>query len=395
MAQSKSAVQFGAGNIGRGFMGQLLFEAGYHTTFVDADTKLVEFLNQRRQYPLRILNAYTKQASDIVIGRCDALCVDAVREIEKATCDCEMVATAVGLGNLAAIAPLLAEGIKLRREKNHVPLDIYLCENSADAADVLRTAVLQLLDEETRSWAESNIGFVGTSVARMVPAASDRFGVDDPLFVAADAHHKLPVDGRALRSPLPAIEGLYAVDNYDIEITRKLYTHNLGHAALAYLGYLKGLEYIHQGFEHEFICSVFDGALDETSRAMAEHYGPDFDTKEHEEVRRDVRVRFGNPLMMDTVFRVARDPIRKLGPDDRIIGSAKLCLEHDIFPGNIATIAAAALLYDHPRDEKAQELQQIIASDSVESVLQHVCGVSPQSRFAGKVLAAYRWRLES
>jgi mannitol-1-phosphate 5-dehydrogenase len=65
--KKKKAVQFGAGNIGRGFMGQLLWEAGFEITFVDADKQLVTLLNDRGQYLLQLLDAYSKKRRTVVI----------------------------------------------------------------------------------------------------------------------------------------------------------------------------------------------------------------------------------------------------------------------------------------------------------------------------------------
>ncbi len=369
----KIALQFGAGNIGRGFMGQLFFEAGYHTVFVEYNQTVVSLINELGRYPLRLLDAYTKHEVDMTIGNIEAL--SAVKNEEVADCfaRADVVGTAVGVENLQAIAPLIAEGIRRRRSRGAGPVDIYLCENAYGAAAALRQAVHAELAEGTRGWTDANIGFVGTSVARMVPAPSDRFKGIHPLFVVADSYHKLPFDGKAVKAPQLPIEGMAAVANFEAEVTRKLFTHNLGHAALGYIGYLKGYTYVHEAFADEYLRAIFTNALEETALALVKMYPGDIDAEGHKEILKDVRIRFSNPMIMDAVTRVARDPLRKLAPDDRLIGSATMCLSHDVFPETIGLVCGAAYCYDYAGDPAAVRLQAQIA----ELGSRTPCGKSP------------------
>jgi len=386
----KVAVQFGAGNIGRGFMGQLFFESGYKTVFVEARKDLVDMLNRRGSYPLRILDAYAQREFTLEIGNIEAISVSEKDLVGEIIAQADILCTAVGVKNLAAVAPLIVMGVERRRARNAAPIDVLLCENILDAAQRLQTAVYQELDENARNWANDHFGFVGTTVARMVPGAGERFKSDDPLQVVADSYHKLAYDGKAMKGAPPAIEGLYPVSNFKAEVERKLFIYNLGHAALAYLGYLKGFSYVHETMSDEKSNTIFEGALDETSAALLKIYPEDLDPQEHEEIRKDVRVRFGNPMIMDSVQRVGKDPIRKLGPQDRLIGSARLCLSQNIFPENIARVCAAALRYTEKRDQEAVRLQEMIEKDGVENVLESVTGVSPASEFGKAVLKAYQ-----
>ena len=183
--------------------------------------------------------------------------------------------------------------------------------------------------------------------------------------------------------------GLRPVAHFRAEVDRKLLTYNLGHAALAYLGHLKGFSYVHECFGDEYLKAIFEGALDETSAGLLRRYPQDLPPAEHQEVRRDVRVRFGNPLLQDTVLRVGRDPIRKLGPDDRLIGSANLCLSQGIFPEKIALVCGAALCFDHPADPDAVRLQELLQSQGVAETLRQIAQVDPRTDFGQKVMVAY------
>ena len=388
--KNRVAVQFGAGNIGRGLMGQLFWEGSFDATFVDANASLVEQLNRQGSYPLRLLDAYSSSIHELTIEGFQSLDTGDQAAIAEAIADARIVATAVGVANLDAVSPLLAAGIRRRFEQKAGPLDIYLCENMLGAAATLSQRVISRLNGPTRVWAESNIGFVGTSVARIVGGAGVQSPGDDPLLVVADAHRDIPYDGKATRAGEPGIEGFHPVGNFKAEVERKIFTHNIGHAGLAYLGYLRGHTCIHETFDDDLVRSVFDGALDETTEALLRRYPADLDRQEHMEIRKDVRVRFGNPLLKDGITRVARDPIRKLGREDRIIGAAELCRSQSVAPGHIATICAAALCYDCPEDPHAVRLQTMIQQQGVKEALRQVSGVEPSSEFGCQIITQYQ-----
>lgn len=383
-------MQFGAGNIGRGLMGQLLRESGFETVFVDASKALVDSLNRRGSYPLRLLDAYSRRTRELTIDHFRAVSTDEDDAIAEAIVDARIVATAVGVANLEAISPFLAAGLRRRFEQNAEPLDIYLCENLLGAAGILSKHVVGHLDGPVRGWAEAQVGFVGTSVARIVGGAGARLQGDDPLLVIADAHRDIPYDGKASCAGELGLGGFHPVSNFEAEVERKIFTHNLAHAGLAYLGYLRGHTYIHETFEDDFVASVFDGALDETTEALLRRYPADLDRREHLEIRRDVRVRFGNPLLKDPITRVAKDPIRKLGRDDRIVGAAELCRSQGVTPNHIAAVCAAALCYDCPEDPHAVRLQAMIQQQGVQETLRQISGVEPSTDFGQRVMAQYR-----
>ena len=184
---------------------------------------------------------------------------------------------------------------------------------------------------------------------------------------------------------------MQAVNNFQAEVERKLFTHNLGHACMGYIGYLKGYSYIHETFSDEYLLTVFNSALYETSQALLKLYPDDLDPDEHREVIEDIQIRFANPLIMDSVNRVARDPIRKLGPTDRLIGSAKLCIDQEIFPQHIACICGAAMCYDYPEDDKAIKLQKLIKKNGPLKTLEDISKIDSHGRLGSEIIAAYKW----
>lgn len=387
--RSPVAVQFGAGNIGRGFMGHLFWEAGYRTIFVDINEELVKGLNASGKYPLRILDTYSQRECTFVIERIKALSTREVKAVSEAIAEAEIIGTAVGVKNLESIAPLIASGIVERHKRGVAPVDVYLCENIQNAASILKEAVFRILPQDLKEWADANIGFVGTIVSRMVPPPHHLPDRDDPLMVFADSYRIFPYDAGALRSKPPSIEGMKPVKNFQAEVEQKLFTYNLVHAALAYLGYLRGYTFIHEPLHDVSLSRIVLGALDESQEALSRKYPDELDPADRDRIRSDIVQRFGCPAVMDTVTRVGREPLRKLRPGDRLVGCAMLCISQGVFPANISVVCAAALCYDFRDDPEALELQRMIREDGIENTLKKLTGIDPESDFGRRIIHSY------
>ena len=382
-----NAVQFGAGKIGRGFLGQLLSEAGYHTTFVDADTALVNALNARGAYPLRLVSDAGVQG--LIIGNLRAL--DAQRDadaVTQAVATADLVSIAVGVSVLPHVAPALAAGLNVRAAGGR-PLDILLCENQWHAASTVRGLLLPHIAPEAQAYFDTQVGLVETVIGRMVPAATDLHRAEDPLLIVAEPYKELPVARAMLRSDPPPLPGLLLADDFEAYEARKLYLHNMSHAALAYLGYTRGHEFIWQCAADPAVSAVCRAALAEAVPTLAAEYKLlPADLTAYAD---DLLHRFSNRALGDTVARVAADPLRKLRPDDRLVGAAALCLKHAIAPKALAQVIQAAFYYNDPNDPSAQELQARRQKDGDDAALEAVTGIAPGSAL-WRLIPAYKNR---
>ncbi|MDQ2687731.1 MAG: hypothetical protein M3Y28_07685 [Armatimonadota bacterium] len=375
-----NAVQFGAGNIGRGFLGQLLFEGGYETTFVDANASLVEGLNTRRAYPIRLVSEGATE--NLTVGHVQALNAQDETAVVHAIVRADLVSTAVGVSVLPKIAPVLAAGINARAREDCSPIDILLCENQWHAATLMRELLQLHIAPDAADYFQLQVGLVETVIGRMVPAPTVALRTEDPLLIVAEPYKELPVARAMLRAPAPTLPGLVLADNFEAYEARKLFLHNMGHAALAYLGYPQH-EFIWQCLDHPATCQT---ALTLTARAVSAEYGQPLDSLQA--FNDDLMRRFANKALGDTVARVAADPLRKLRPNDRLIGAANLCIKHGDEPLALAVIIAAALRYDHPDDASAQELQARRRAEGDAVVLQSVCGLAPDAPLTRLILDA-------
>jgi mannitol-1-phosphate 5-dehydrogenase len=378
------AVQFGAGNIGRGFIGQLFFESGYETVFVDVDADLVRELNRRGSYPIRIVGDSPHDIDVHGVRAVNGADTDAVVE-EVSTAD--IAATAVGVRVLPAVAEPLARGLEARfKRPDSPPLDIIVCENMVKAAEFLKGKVGEKLSGTNKELLETRVGFVDASIGRMVPLMTAEQREEDPLLVLVEEYCGLPVDKAAFKGPIPPIRHLEPYDNFQAYVERKLYVHNTGHAIAAYLGHLRGHTFIWEAIGDQAVRDCVKAAVDESRDALVARRGLDHAGLDaHID---DLLRRFANVALGDTVFRVGRDPIRKLGKDDRLVGAARAALDAGVRPTHIASGIAAAIFYGEPADPEAVRLKGIRENEGVEAVLAKFCELTPDDELYETVMQA-------
>lgn len=386
----RKAIQFGAGNIGRGFTGQLFSESGFEVVFVDVVPELVKMLNERRSYPIRIAceNPWTVTVRNV--RAVDGRDIEAVaNEIRTATLMC----TAVGVNVLPKVAPTIAEGVKARANADvKEPINIIICENLQNMAEFLKGEVQKHLPESYHDYLEDKIGFVESVVGRMVPVMTEEQKAEDPLLVVVEPYKHLPISKAGIKGDFPEIAGIELADNFQSFVDRKLYTHNAGHAVAAYLGYLRGYHYVYQAINDEKINVTVRAAMAETGEALIKKYG--LDPVKHQAHIEDLISRFGNIALGDQVSRVGGDPLRKLGPNDRLVGGAKLCLEYDIFPTNLCKAIAAALRFDPPGDPTAPKVQAMVRELGVAGALREISNLAEDSEITNEVVRQYEFVAE-
>lgn len=378
---------FGAGAVGRGFLGQLFSESGYEVVFIDVDEVLIERLNARRAYPIHLVT--NAGSEEITIQPVRALNSRQSEEVAHAVAGASIAATAVGARVLPIIAPLVAEGI-CRRAADPAcgPLNIIICENLKDAAASFRKMVAGHLPEALQSNLAQNVGFVDTVIGRMVPPPTEEMRASDAALIAVEPYKELPVERAAFIGPIPEIIGMQACDNFPAYTARKLYIHNCGHAYIGYLGYLKGYEYGYEALADREIRADFEKAMQESMRGIVAAYNVEAAWLEAH--KNDLTERFANRALGDTIFRIARDPLRKLAPRDRLIGAARLAEIAGVRPLALAKGIAAGYHFAAAEDPLAMEMQNIIRSRGITAALESVSGLKPGENLTNLVLEQYR-----
>ena len=334
-----NAVMYGGGNIGRGFVGALMSLSGYRVTFIDVAAAVVDELQAKQSYPLRFVSNEGKE--DITITNVAAVNGNDTEAASDVIARCDIMATAVGARILKFIIPNIVAGLRKRWAAGGEPLNIIICENLNDANKVVEGMIKEQLTEEERRIFDEKVGLVEASIGRMVPVQTDEMKDGEPLRVCVERYGFLPVDKAAFKGAIPQVRNMVPFEPFDFFVKRKLFIHNMGHATTAYLGGLKGVEYIWQAIDDPEIRVIAQNAMLESALALSKRYGVDLGGIQLHIT--DLLGRFTNAALGDTVARVGGDPARKLSPADRLIGSSLLAFEEGITPAYIAVGAAAGV----------------------------------------------------
>ena len=380
----KQAVMYGGGNIGRGFIGALMSRSGYEVTFVDVAVPVVEELQSRRCYPLRIVSS--EGNTDLTINNVTAVNGNDTPAVAQAIARCDIMATAVGARILKFIVPNIVAGLRQRWAEGGKPLNIIICENLNDANKIIEGMIKEQLTDAEKAKFDETVGLVEASIGRMVPVQTDEMKDGEPLRVCVESYGFLPVDKAAFKGEIPQIEGMVPFEPFDFFIKRKLFIHNMGHATTAYLGGLLGDEFVWQSIGNPTIRLIVQNAMTESAMALSRHYNVPLEGILLHIT--DLIGRFGNKALGDTCARVGGDPARKLSPADRMIGSSLLALQEGITPAYIAVGAAAGI--KRYLDE-AGEAQSLAAA---EKVLSEVSQLSADAPLANLILPYYKMIIE-
>ncbi|MDR0718172.1 MAG: mannitol-1-phosphate 5-dehydrogenase [Treponema sp.] len=373
------AVMYGAGNIGRGFIGQLFASSRYEVTFIDVADNVIDAINRDGRYPVRILSEDAFE--DRWVDGVKAVNGNNKEAAALAIAECNVMATAVGVRVLPFIAPVIAAGIKKRLEAGGGALNIIICENLINANKILEGLIKDHLSEEEKCFFDERVGLVEASIGRMVPIQKAEMQDGNPLRVCVEAYGFLPVDKDAFKGEIPQIAGMYPFDNFDFYIQRKLFVHNMGHATCAYFGMVKGDEYIYQTVRRSSILFIAQNAMLESALALSAEFNkplPDL----HFHIR-DLLNRFSNKALGDTCARVGGDTARKLGPEDRLVGAIKCCAGQGITPAFISAGAGAAL-YVHLKEKQLGQNRE-----AAETVLSTISGLARESEEAKRIILFY------
>ena len=363
----KRAIQFGAGNIGRGFIGGLLSKSGYHVVFADVNTAILDAINRDKKYKILIKDVDCFEEEITNISAVSSLSEDILKEIETA----EIITTAVGPLVLPRIAPTIAKGISSRRTKNiNTELNIIACENAVCASDLLKEEVLKHLDKEDKEYVNQYVGFPNSSVDRIVPPCKN----DNPLDVTVEKFYEWNVEKSGFKGEIPTIEGMDLVGNLMAYVERKLFTLNTGHAITAYLGYINGYKTVDESIADEKILDVVKNAMRESGQGLAKKHN--LDLEKHYIYIDKIINRFKNPHLNDDVMRVGREPLRKLSSKDRLIKPLFTAKSYDIDVDNLIIGVSAALHYDNKEDKQSIELQNYIKELGVKDALVKVSGIN-------------------
>ena len=363
----KTAIQFGAGNIGRGFIGMLLAQAGYRVIFADVSEVIIDRLAADQKYTVHVMDT---EVEDVEITNITGILSNGseiIDEIAKA----DVLTTAVGLRVLGFIAPAIAKGIQKRiADGLEAPLNIIACENAIRATSQLKEHVYGILSDEEKAFCEKYVGFADCSVDRIVPPVRS----ENPVDVVVEKYCEWNVEKASLKGEIPEIPGMNLADNLMAYIQRKLFTLNTGHCITAYTGILAGHKTIDQAISDPKIYDLVKAAMTQSGDGLIRRFG--FDKDAHYKYIDKIINRFKNPYLKDDVTRVGREPLRKLSADDRLVSPLTTAMSYGLPVDKLVLGIGAALRYNNPEDAQSTELQEKIAAKGVSGAFSEISGLT-------------------
>lgn len=375
------AIQFGAGNIGRGFIGAVLAEAGYQLIFADVVEDLLKQINERKEYTVHVsdVNKY-----DLTIKNVSAVNSNSEAAVEQIA-EADIITTAVGLRILKFVAPAIAKGIALRKSKGvEAPLNVIACENGLKATSQLKELVLAQLDEETKEWVKDHVGFPDAAVDRIVPPVR----CEIPLDVAVEEYFEWDVERSSFVGPVPEIKGMTPVDNLLAYVERKLFTLNTGHATAAYLGKLKGIDTIGECVANPEIFAIVKAAMQQSGEGLVKKFG--FDHDAHFAYIEKILRRFSNPFLKDECNRVGREPLRKLAPNDRLILPMMTAKGFGLPYDKLLLAIGGALHFNNQEDPQSVEMLASIKEAGLEATIVKYTGIEAGDPLVKEIVEAYK-----
>ncbi|QLB20605.1 mannitol-1-phosphate 5-dehydrogenase [Vespertiliibacter pulmonis] len=365
-----NVLHFGAGNIGRGFIGKLLSDSNAHVTFADINQIQIDQINQNKQYGVKIVGDETQleivKNIDAIHSQDETAVIDKIKNVD-------LITTAVGPNVLTILAPLIAKGLVARvNSSNEKPLNIIACENMVQGTSFLKAKIAEHLTACEQQKIEQFVGFVDSAVDRIVPPVQPN--PNDPLEVTVEEFSEWIVDKTQFKGDIPSIQGMELTDNLMAFVERKLFTLNTGHLISAYLGKQAGVKWIKDAIAIDKIKQAVKATMEESGAVLIQRYG--FDPKAHSAYIEKILKRFANPYLNDDVNRVGREPIRKLNPNDRLIKPLLGTLEYHLPHQHLIDGVVMALQYRNEDDPQAVELAQFIADYGVEKAITHYTKLS-------------------
>lgn len=376
------ALHFGAGNIGRGFIGLILKNNGFQMIFADVADALIEEIKTKGEYTVIMAD---KSGERIHIQGVEGInSKNEPLKLQEAIMEADIITTAVGPNIVPIIARSLVPGIRERlKGDSKRPFSIIACENAVGATAILKKALFEELTEEERAAAEELIGFPNSAVDRIVPLQNN----ENMLDVKVEPFFEWVVEKGQVKGDLLHIEGVHYVEDLAPYIERKLFTVNTGHAATAYFGMSKGYTTVLEAINDPDIERDVRGVLSETSFYITETYG--FDAREHQEYVDKIINRFKNPDISDDLVRVGRSPLRKISRADRFVSPALGVLKLGKKPVYIAKAMASAAMLRNPEDPESVQLSDYIDQFGVKEALLKFSQLPLDSELTDLVLKEY------
>lgn len=349
---SKIAV-IGAGKTGRGFIARLLSQDNKEIIFIDKNKELVNTLNEKKSFNVSFFGnsrsstdvsnykAYTWENADLS--------------------DVELIFVSVCGPNLTDVGHQLAK----LSDKNK-SYYIITCENASNPSKTLSDAI--------------GLNNFYISEATVFCTTIENGELD----ISSEDYPYLQCNAELLNGYVPPVKSVKPIEKFGNFLTRKLFTYNAASCIIAYLGWLKNYTVYSDAANDSEILALLDKNYAVTNKVLCAEFG--YDKEDQEEFALLSKKKFCDKSIIDTVARNAREPQRKLGNTERIIGPMLLIDKYNEDTSILAMTAAAMLLYKNDEETAWQEITQ---NNTPGEILESICKLPENSRLYNQILSFY------
>ncbi|MBF0120449.1 MAG: hypothetical protein HQK79_16560 [Desulfobacterales bacterium] len=313
----------GAGAIGRGYLPWVIDYNFYDLVFVEANRNIVNLLNKNKKFKTFRSNKNSYDTIDVPVFA-------AYHPFEFFLKDYENVkAVFINVGPRNCVnAVSVLKGISC---------PIIMCENDPHTVEIVKDT----LGYDRVYFAIPDVITSNT--------ASEELLKKEPLAVITE-YGDLFINQQA--GFIKGDINFCSESELSRQWTAKLYLHNTAHCIAAYLGAMMNMDYVHEAMNIPEIRNIVVGAMNEMLKALKMRNSIESDFLEYyadKEIKR-----FSDNMLFDPITRVAREPLRKLEPEGRLIGASKMCLSLGFVPKNILTGIVSAILFENENDPDNQ-----------------------------------------
>jgi Mannitol-1-phosphate/altronate dehydrogenases len=372
---TKEILVIGAGNIGLGVVGRIFSDNGYKLYFYRRQEDLLKNLKKQGYYTVVL-----KGKSDTIYQSISNFEIVTRDTLVRKLTEIDLVACCVYESAFDDICRNILEAIANRsNEKPDSKLNILICTNNINAVKKIHALIVMGLGQnaKTREYYQENVGICQVLVLSAGSPAPIAIREKDNFAVASYKNGHLEVDKDCFKGELLDLHGISFVSEVQQKLYRKIYLGNMRHTMAAFLGKAFGYQMIDQCHQDKYIRYCIIKAFLEAEQALLAEYK--FDDQEYQIWRKEIMDKLDIPIQ-DSIMRVAHDPIRKLGRNNRFIAPALLCIKHQILPYYIAKGIAYGFSYKNENDNESLEIGKYVQNNGIELAILHYCNLDIKNK---------------
>jgi len=359
----------GCGRSGRGMIGEMAYSYGIKPIFCDINSKLIEGLKKQGYYSVNMSNLAKQTSKETVVDCFDTIDVtNNYREYIEKMATSKYVFSALLPDDFPAFSKAIYDNYVYRKEHKITNNQyIFLGANYVGMRQKVEGFISHYL-KDGENLNENNCYVLMSLVNRKNLLPEDAETNPDKYRIVGDDKPVLKVDDFDKLMAEDDIPGFMRFEaNLDGGMAIKIWTGNVVQCTMAFVALDKNMQYTDEAVEDpEASLTAYYASKEAYSAVKLEYNAPE---RDEAGTIHSVTL-FRNPSFRDSLYRITREPKRKLKKDDRFVGPALCCLRHNILPYYIALGLAYGYKYYNPKEADTIEINNYIKENGIEKAVE-------------------------